>query len=370
MLQRPLLFPDPKTPGPKAPSPRTPDPKAPDPKVPGPKATDDIPGFYRPLKPWLLAHLGKGRETYPAHPWTDQLESAVLAWAADLGMSKEHIKVTAQATPGHLVGLFAPQAPWNVLFPLAKLQMILFWLNTVDLGSDQPVGRLVEPVRETLERGHVPSGGPEILRPLASLRDDVVAAGGAELIAGFTDLLLGFLHEYTARQAWESGEPLPSLDRYLRHRTRTAGIVLGMWIQRLQPGLVGPGEKLPEPLLQLMKQGSLLVGLDNDLHSCHVAAESGERLSLIGVICQEYGISVDAAFSCALTLNAAMRYENANTAAAIAADTSLPAAVRKHAQAIFYWVDSVYTWSLETPRYGLRSTDAQVPAPRSRPAGE
>ncbi|ATL27248.1 terpene synthase family protein [Streptomyces formicae] len=326
---------------------------------PGPRTTGDIPGTFHPLKPWLLSHLGKGRETYPAHPRTDQLESAVLTWAADLGMSKEHVRITAEATPGHLVGLFAPQAPWHVLFPLAKLQMILFWLNTVDLGGDQPVGRLMEPVRETLESGHAPSGGPDILRPIASLRDDIVAAGGAELVPGFTELLLGFLHEYTFRQAWESGEPLPSLDQYLKHRTRTAGIVLGMWVQRLQPGLVGPGERLPGPLLQLMKQGSLLVGLDNDLHSCHVAAESGERLSLIGVICQEYGIPVDMAFSCALTLNAAMRFENANTVESICADTSLPEAVRRHARAIYYWVDSVYTWSLETPRYGLGSTDAQ-----------
>ncbi|MFD5699406.1 terpene synthase family protein [Streptomyces lasiicapitis] len=334
MPQRPLLFPDPKT-------------------------TDDISGSYRPLKPWLLAHLGKGRETYPEHPLTGELESSVLAWATDLGMGEDHIKIMVQATPGHLVGLFAPQAPWDVLLPLTKLQMILFWLNTVDLGSDLPVSHLVAPVRETLERGTVPAGGPEILRPLASLRDDIVAAGGAELIPGFTDLMLGFLHEYTARQKWESGEPLPSLDRYLRHRTLTAGIVLGMWIQRLQPGLIGPGVKLPDPLLQLMKQGSLLVGLDNDLHSCHLAAESGERLSLIGVICQEYGVPVEVAFSCALTLNASMRYENANTAASICADTSLPAAVKRHARAIFYWVDSVYTWSLETPRYGLRSADAQ-----------
>ncbi|QEU94786.1 terpene synthase family protein [Streptomyces kanamyceticus] len=337
---------------------------------PGPETTDDIPGAFHPLKPWLLSHLGKGRETYPAHPWTDELESAILAWAADLGLSKEHIKITAEATPGHLVGLFAPQAPWNVLLPLAKLQMILFWLNTVDLGADQPVGHLMEPVRETLERGHSPSGGPDILRPIASLRDDIIAAGGAGLIPGFTELLLGFLHEYTFRQAWESGEPLPSLDRYLQHRTRTAGIVLGMWVQRLQPGLTGPGEQLPAPLLQLMKQGSLLVGLDNDLHSCHVAAESGERLSLIGVICQEYGIPVDMAFSCALTLNAAMRYENANTVASICADTSLPDTARRHARTIFHWVDSVYTWSLETPRYGLRSTDAHELVTRSCPAGE
>ncbi|TGB13426.1 hypothetical protein E2651_09350 [Streptomyces sp. MZ04] len=325
---------------------------------PDAKTTDDISGSYRPLKPWLLSHLGKGRETYPAHPQTEQLESSILSWAADLGMSEDHIEIAAEATPGHLVGLFAPEAPWNVLLPLAKLQMILFWLNTVDLGSDQPVGHLVEPVRETLERGHSPSDGPDILRPLASLRDDIVAAEGAELIPGFTDLLLGFLHEYTARQAWENGEPLPSLDRYLRHRTRTAGIVLGMWVQRLQPGLIGPGERLPGPLLQLMKQGSLLVGLDNDLHSCHVAAESGERLSLVGVICQEYGIPVDVAFSGALTLNAVMRFENANTVASICADTSLSDAVRNHAQAIFHWVDSVYTWSLETPRYGLQSADS------------
>ncbi|GHC46415.1 terpene synthase family protein [Streptomyces flavofungini] len=330
---------------------------------PHPKTTDDIAGSYHSLKPWLLAHLVKGRATYPEHPQTSRLESAVLAWATDLGLSEDHIKITSEATPGHLVGLFAPQAPWDVLLPLAKLQMILFWLNSVDLGSDQPVGQLVEPVRATLEKGRSPSDGPDILRPLASLRDDIVAAGGAGLIPGFTQLLLGFLHEYTARQAWENGAPLPSLDRYLRHRTRTAGIVLGMWVQRLQPGLVGPGEKLPEPLLQLMKQGSLLVGLDNDLHSCHVAAESGEQLSLVGVICQEYGIPLDMAFSCALTLNAAMRYENANTAAAIHADTSLPDTARKHAQAIFHWVDSVYTWSLETPRYGLRSPDApEVPA--------
>ncbi|WJV44652.1 terpene synthase family protein [Streptomyces flavofungini] len=340
MAQRPLVFPD-------------------------LKVTDDIAGSYHSLKPWLLTHLVKGRETYPAHPRTRQLESSVLAWARDLGMSEDHMKITVEATPGHLVGLFAPQAPWGVLLPLAKLQMILFWLNTVDLGSDRPVGRLVEPVRETLERGHSPADGPLILRPIASLRDDVVAAGGTELIPGFTELLLGFLREYTARQAWENGEPLPSLDRYLKHRTRTAGIVLGMWLQRLQPGLVGPGEELPEPLLQLMKQGSLLVGLDNDLHSCHVAAESGEKLSLIGVICQEYGIPVDMAFSCALTLNAALRYENANTAASICADTSLPDAVRRHARAIFHWVDSVYTWSLQTPRYGLRGGDARAVAPCS-----
>lgn len=345
MPQRPLLFPNPKT-------------------------TDDISGTFRPLKPWLLSHLVKGRETYPSHPQTDRLESSLLAWAKDLGMSERHIDIMVQATPGHLVGLFAPQAPWNVLLALAKLQVILFWLNTVDLGSDQPVGDLVEPVRETLRRGHSPAEGPDILRPLASLRDDIVAAGGAELIPGFTDLLLGFLHEYTARQAWESGAPLPSLDRYLRHRTLTAGIVMGMWVQRLQPGLIGPGERLPEPLLQLMKQGSLLVGLDNDLHSCHVAAESGERLSLIGVICQEYGIPVDMAFSCALTLNASMRYENANTAASICADTSLPDVARKHARAIFYWVDSVYTWSLTTPRYGLRSADAQGSANGARLNGK
>ncbi|MGH4030975.1 terpene synthase family protein [Actinomycetota bacterium Odt1-20B] len=318
----------------------------------------DISGSFRPLKPWLLSHLGKGRATYPAHPQTARLESAILAWAADLEMSEEHLQVTIEATPGHLVGLFAPQAPWNVLLPLTKLQMILFWLNTVDLGSDRPVGHLIEPARATLESRTAPSGGPDILRPLASLRDDIIAAGGAGLLPGFTDLMLGFLHEYTHRQAWENGAPLPSLDRYLKHRTRTAGIVLGMWVQRLQPGLIGPDEELPEPLLQLMKQGSLLVGLDNDLHSCHLAADSGERLSLIGVICQEYGIPVDMAFSCALTLNAVMRYENANTAAAICADTSLPDAVKRHAQAIFYWVDSVYTWSLETPRYGrLQSID-------------
>ncbi|MFD0413754.1 terpene synthase family protein [Streptomyces sp. NPDC127108] len=334
------------------------------------KATDDIVDSYHSLKPWLLTHLVKGRETYPAHPQTRQLETSVLAWAMDLGMSEDHIKITAEATPGHLVGLFAPKAPWGVLLPLAKLQMILFWLNTVDLGSDRPVGRLVEPVRETLESGHSPADGPHILRPLASLRDDMVAAGGTDLIPGFTELLLGFLHEYTARQAWENGEPLPSLDQYLRHRTRTAGIVLGMWLQRLQPGLIGPGEKLPEPLLQLMKQGSLLVGLDNDLHSCHVAAESGEKFGLIGVIRQEYGIPVDMAFSCALALNAALRYENANTAASICADTSLPVRVRKHARAIFHWVDSVYTWSLETPRYGLRSADAQGVAPCSYPNGK
>ncbi|MFE0175871.1 terpene synthase family protein [Streptomyces sp. NPDC059002] len=365
MLQRPLLFPSSSSSSSPSPSP-SPIPSS----IPGPRTADDIPGAFRPLKPWLLSHLGKGRETYAAHPCTDELESAVLAWAADLGMSEEHIEITAEATPGHLVGLFAPQAPWHVLLPLAKLQMILFWLNTVDLGSDRPVGRLMEPVRETLEGGHAPAGGPDILRPIAALRDDVVAAGGAALIPGFTELLLGFLHEYTARQAWENGEPLPSLDQYLKHRTRTAGIVLGMWIQRLQPGLVGPGERLPGPLLQLMKQGSLLVGLDNDLHSCHLAAESGERLSLVGVICQEYGIPVDMAFSCALTLNAVMRYENANTAATICADTSLPDAVRHHARAIFYWVDPVYTWSLETPRYGLRSADVQDLAPRSCPAGE
>ncbi|MEV8016028.1 terpene synthase family protein [Streptomyces sp. NPDC086554] len=341
--QMPLLFPDLRTTDPKTTDSRT---------------TDDISGSFRPLKPWILSHLGKGRETYPAHPQTEQLESAILSWAANLGLSKVHVEIAAQATPGHLVGLFAPHAPWNVLLALAKLQMILFWLNTVDLGGDQPVGHLMEPVRETLETGHVPSDGPDILRPLASLRDDIVAADGAALIPGFTDLLLGFLHEYTARQAWENGEPLPSLDRYLRHRTRTAGIVLGMWVQRLQPGLVGPGKALPEPLLHLMKQGSLLVGLDNDLHSCHVGAESGERLSLIGVICQEYGIPVDMAFSCSLTLNAAMRYENANAAASICSDASLPEEVRRHAQAIFYWVDPVYTWSLETPRYGLQSTES------------
>ncbi|MFE0257319.1 terpene synthase family protein [Streptomyces sp. NPDC059010] len=329
------------------------------------KTTNDIAGSYRPLKPWLLSHLVKGRETYPAHPQTDQLESSILAWATDLGMSEDHIKVMIQATPGHLVGLFAPQAPWNVLLPLTKLQVILFWLNTFDLGSDQPVSDLVQPVREALERGHAPADGPDILKPMASLRSDIVAAGGAGLIPGFTDLMLGFLREYKARQAWENGEPLPSLDRYLRHRTLTAGIVMGMWIQRLQPGLIGPDEKLPEPLLQLMKQGSLLVGIDNDLHSCHVAAEEGERLSLIGVICQEYGIPVDMAFSCALTLNASLRYENANTAAAICADTSLTDTARKHAQTIFYWVDSVYTWSLETPRYGLQSADSQGIATRA-----
>jgi 2-methylisoborneol synthase len=311
----------------------------------------DIATVHRGLRPWLVERLSRNRERVVDHALTGQLESSLQEWAVRTGMNERHLQIISEARLGHFAGLAAPDSSLPILLLIAKAEALPLVINSVDL-HERPIADLTEPVARILEGGSPPRPAGGYLNAVAALRDEIVEAGAVALLPGLADIYRALYREYERRQEWQSRGHIPSLSEYLVHRGIAAGAIPGMWVQRLQPGLVGPEESFPDCLHHLFRQANLLIGLDNDLQSCHKEEESGEDPSLIRIITREYAVSTSSAFPCALALIGGLRQECATAVLGTCSSPALPDNVRRHASVMLRWVDGIYTWGLRTPRYG------------------
>ncbi|QCX82860.1 Terpene synthase family, metal binding domain (plasmid) [Streptomyces sp. YIM 121038] len=320
--------------------------------------SENIAEVHRGLRPWLVERLSRNRETPPDHPLTGRLESALAEWAMTTGMSERYRRTIVEARLGHFAGLAAPNAPARVQLLIAKSEALPIVINTIDL-HERPIAALTKPLVEILEGSAPPRPTGGYHDAVTHFRNEIVEAGGAELLPGLADVYRALFREYERRQEWAKTGHLPSMAEYLSHRKIAAGAIPGMWLQRLQSGLVGPGEGLPGSLLRLFQQVNLLIGLDNDLQSCHKEADNGEDPSLIRIIAREYAVPTSSTFPCALALISGLRHECATTVNEVCVNPAVTENVRRHASVMLRWVDGVYTWGLKTPRYQALDTQGR-----------
>jgi len=313
--------------------------------------SENIAEVHRALRPWLSERMCRNRMLSADHALTDQLETTIREWAIQTGMGEHHLKTIDRARMGHFVGMVAPGAPLHVMLLIAKVEILPLVVNSVDL-YERPIADLTEPTARILAGGSPPRSDGGYFRAATVLRDEIIEAGGAALLPGLVQILRDLFREYERRQEWKRRGYVPSLAEYLSHRAISGAAMPGMWLQRLQPGLVGPEEMVPGRLRRLFQQANLLIGLENDLQSCYQEEEGAEDPSLIRIITREYAVSTSGAFPCALALVGGLRYEFDTAVHEGRSNPELPESVRRHAPATVHWVDGVHTWGLTTPWYG------------------
>jgi len=304
----------------------------------------------RVLLAWFRSHLDRLHGPARTHPHTQDIVARTRSWV-------EEFHITNGAPGGYrldqsmLVPCYAmPDAPVEVVSTLARYYTWLAAANDELIYTDTTIDTFTDAVDKVLHHGDLPENAHRLVRAMADIRDSVLGLD-ASLIPGFAHGTLGTLRAWRQRQGWARSGQLPSLAEYLDYRAYCLAIDEAALLQRLQPDLLAPHEPYTYGLTRVSQAAGLLTSLVNDLISYPMEIRRGEKFTLFRVLEQEYGITLEQTFPCALALVSAVHHELTALVAALHADAKVTAVERRQADALLAWVDGTYRWHFTGSRY-------------------
>ncbi len=190
---------------------------------------------------------------------------------------------------------------------------------------------------------------------MAGIRQSVLDLDPS-LIPQFTVGVLNTLGAWRSRQQWVRSGHLPTLTHYLDCRSLCLAIDEASLLQRLQPDLLPPARPYSYGLARISQAAGLLTSLVNDLISYPMEIRRGESFTLFRVLAQEYGITLEQTYPCALALVTAVRHELDALIRQLHQDPNATPVEHRHADALLTWVDGTYRWHLTGTRYDYADT--------------
>ncbi|MFD0274138.1 hypothetical protein ACFVHB_09545 [Kitasatospora sp. NPDC127111] len=294
----------------------------------------------RELSVRAFQHLLRLTPPGACHPAADELEDRLTAWAVATGLCEpDRTQALARRRIGRLAGWCMPDAPVAVVRVTARY---LAWVFVFDDSVAEDEERLrqqaVMDLPRVLETGALPPGpcGP-LVPALASVRQDIVDAGGAALLPQLSQGLRQYLASCAKEGPWRATGTPPTLAEYLDDRTHTSG-GHPLYLHLLAPGMPPLDEPLPSALIGLAEQAFLIGALANDLVGFAVESRHGDPVNVITVLAQEFGLGLPEAHRAAGVLHAAQKHRFDTDLARLLGDPDLSGPQRTFARAVDGWV--------------------------------
>lgn len=302
--------------------------------------------FQNPPSPEGLtdfAHSHLMRLFPPArqHPDAAELEAELRRWVVSTGLyAADEQQQLNKRQIGHLVAWCMPDAPLDV----ARLTIhYLAWVFVFDdtIAEDHQLLKeylaldLPGLLRDGMTRlGTAP---PCLLTSLAAVRQEIVDAGGENLLAHLASGLRQYLDACAREAPWrETGRP-PTLGDYLRDRAATSG-GHPLYLQRLAPGMPPCGEDLPPELIGLAEMAFLIGGLANDLLGFVYEQQHDDPVNVVTVLAHEYALPLPEAYRAAVILHATHKHRFDSDYARLITDPRLTQPQHRLAIAMNGWV--------------------------------
>ncbi|MGW3439302.1 terpene synthase family protein [Streptomyces bacillaris] len=274
------------------------------------------------------------------HPAAGELETDVRDWAGGHGLGAPGDSGPERRRIGRLVGRCMPGAPFGVARLTARhLAWVFHFDDTVAEHPDRLAAHRAWDPPGVLLSGRLPAEATACthLTSLVSLRADIVAAGGAELLPLLAEGLRRYVEECAREAPWRATGTPPGLADYLARRVHTSG-GHPMYLHLLAPGMPEGTAPLTAPLLGVAELAFLIGGLANDLLGHAAEQQQGDPVNAVTVLAHEYGLTPPEAYRATVVLHAAHQHRFDALCAGLLADTALSGPQHRFVRAVMGWV--------------------------------
>jgi hypothetical protein len=296
-----------------------------------------------PVREWLLA---------PDPAVCGRVESEVQEWALRRGLYQSSAKSALVEGPCTMLACAVmPDAPAELVRLTSMYWTLIIAFDDQVVEAGQSPEPYLHAIPEILLHGRLPASPDAFHTAFADVAAGIRALRGDELLPEFTHWVAEAVASYVREWQRTAEGRLPGLDEYLHDAIANSHILPGMLLQRLQPGLVAPGTRLPVDLDHLARLVTQIARLENDLLSFAKDERDG-AVNVCRILARDHAASPIQAVPTVLGMINALRAAHDDLLAAITRDPAL-GDVHRQAVTIGDWVDACYAWFLTVARYGV-----------------
>ena len=293
------------------------------------------------------------------HPHWQQWERNTITWLESFELDDEQRETgrLGAIIAGELAGRTLPDVadPPGAQFSTDSLMWLFAFDDAYcDEGrySHDPASMaiLVAEMGRIVETGDTTSSSP-LARALADLRRRLDLLANSAQTARWTRTM----KDYLGYQVWEAAHrstgTTPTLDQYAVARIRNGSMEVCAMTLDIAAGYEVPAAEIDLPAVRaLTEMACALVGYDNDIASYYKEHErSDDRINLIDVIANQYGVIAEEALRTAIALRDAVldRYVDLRDVM----EPLVSPGTRRYFDGLSAWIRGNLDWSANTARY-------------------